>query len=77
MPTLTPERADDIIAGWLTGTDVVDGWDNPAGPLFISGKYAEADVAMTGGGGGDGSYGDTGCAMCTGSFCGMYIIQCM
>lgn len=77
MPTLTPERADDIIAGWLAGTEVVDGWDNPAGPLFVGGKYAEADITMTGSGGGAyQSYGATGCAMCTGSYCDGWIINC-
>jgi predicted Zn-dependent protease len=78
MPTLTPERADEVIAAWLGGAeDVVAGWDNPAGPLFIGGKYAEADITMTGtGGGAYQSYGVTGCAMCSGSWCNGMGIDC-
>lgn len=75
MPALTPERADDIIAGWLAGTDVVDGWHNPAGPLFISGKYAEADITMAGFDS-DGSLGPTGCGPCTGSVCNTIYFEC-
>lgn len=75
MPTMAPERADEIVNGWLGGTDL-QGWDNPAGPLFVSGKYAEADITMTGGGGTEGSYGVTGCGMCSGSYCGGMYYMC-
>lgn len=71
MPTtLAPERADEIITRWLDGTDPVDGWDSPAGPLFMSGKYAEYEITLTGGGGVPfPSGGVTGCGQCTGSIC--------
>lgn len=46
MPKLTPEQADRIVAGWRSGTQLVEGWDNPAGPLFASGEYAEADITL-------------------------------
>lgn len=47
MPTLAPERtADELVARWRLGLDE-DGWDNPAGPLFIGG-YAESEITMTG-----------------------------
>jgi hypothetical protein len=75
MPTMAPEQADEIITGWLAGIDL-QGWDNPAGPLFISGKYAEADITATGGGGTEASGGMTGCGMCTGSYCNGLIIHC-
>jgi hypothetical protein len=45
MPTFTIERADEIVAGWRTG---FDGSDNPAGQLYQTGDYAEADITMTG-----------------------------
>ncbi|BCJ70109.1 MULTISPECIES: DUF6229 family protein [Polymorphospora] len=70
MSTLAPERADEIIESWLTGTAPVDGWENPAGPLFNSGRYAEYDITATGGGGGITTH--TGCGPCTGS----YPIEC-
>jgi len=61
MPTatLTTDLADEIIAGWRSGT-ILEGWDNPAGPLFPAGKYAEHEITMTGG-------GTTRCSSCTGS----------
>jgi hypothetical protein len=72
--SLTPERADVIIAGWLAGIDVVGGWDSPAGPLFVSGKYAEADI--TAAGGICASYGSTDCGPCTGSWSVGWNIEC-
>ncbi|MEV0731538.1 DUF6229 family protein [Polymorphospora sp. NPDC050346] len=75
MSTLAPERADEIIKSWLTGTELVDGWDNPAGPLFLGGIYAEADITATGGGG-TGSISVTGCAWCSGSICNGRRILC-
>lgn len=33
--------ANRMIAAWRTGA----GDDNPAGPLFVSGEFAEADIA--------------------------------
>lgn len=75
MTTAALDRVDEIIAGWLQSPDALD-WDNPAGPLFPSGKHAESDLTMTGGGSGDGSSTMTGCAQCTGSLCNGMIIQC-
>ena len=46
MPKLTQEQADRIVAGWRSGTELVEGWENPAGPLFASGEYAEADITL-------------------------------
>ncbi|BCJ70107.1 DUF6229 family protein [Polymorphospora rubra] len=47
MSTLAPERTDEIIKSWLTGTELVDGWDSPAGPLFLGGRYVESDITAT------------------------------
>ncbi|MCK2218786.1 DUF6229 family protein [Actinomadura sp. ATCC 31491] len=46
MSRMTAELAERIVAGWRSGADTVDGWDNPAGPLFAGGEYAEADITM-------------------------------
>lgn len=48
MPTIAPERAEQIVAAWRGGVEPVDGWENPSGPLYPSGAYAEADITMTG-----------------------------
>jgi hypothetical protein len=74
MTTAVRERVDEIIAGWLARPEEM-GWDGVAGPLFPNG-YAEGDITMTGGGGGDGSSGMTGCLLCTGSICNGMIIHC-
>ena len=37
---------DDIVSGWLSGSDSIGGYDNPAGPLFIEGAAA-TEAAMT------------------------------
>ncbi|MEV0608755.1 DUF6229 family protein [Polymorphospora rubra] len=73
MSTLAPERADEIIESWLTGIEPVDGWENPAGPLFLGGKYAESDITATGSGG---SNSITGCGWCSGSICNGMPIHC-
>jgi uncharacterized protein DUF6229 len=44
MP-VTLERSEEIVSAWRSGTDV-EGWDNPAGPLFI-GDYAESEITLT------------------------------
>ncbi|MET8143624.1 DUF6229 family protein [Sphaerisporangium sp. NPDC005288] len=44
MP-LTLDRSEEIVAAWRSGADV-EGWDNPAGPLFI-GDYAESEITLT------------------------------
>ena len=46
MPVLSPERVDEVVAGWR---DFGDDRENPAGPLFIDG-YTESEITMTGGG---------------------------
>lgn len=70
MSTLAPERTDDLIASWLDAPES----DSPAGPLYLGGKYAEYEITMTGSP--SGSYGMTGCGMCTGSICDGFIIHC-
>lgn len=37
---------DDVVSGWLSGQDSIEGHDNPAGPLFIEGSVA-TEAAMT------------------------------
>jgi hypothetical protein len=76
MPTQAPERPDEIITTWLDGNDPIDGWDNPAGPLFLSGKHAEYEITATGGGGAASSMGMSHCGPCTGSFCNGISIEC-
>ncbi|MEV0612871.1 DUF6229 family protein [Nonomuraea sp. NPDC050404] len=46
MARMTAELAGQIVAGWRGGPQPVEGWDSPAGPLFSSGDYAEADITM-------------------------------
>ena len=43
------QQTDEIVAGWLSGSDSVDGLANPAGPLYIEG-YAVTEAALTGAG---------------------------
>ena len=31
------QQNDNVVLGWLTGSENVSGFDNPAGPLFIDG----------------------------------------
>ena len=72
MPELTEEQVDRIVDAWRTGK-TADGWDNPAGPLFAAGDYAEAEITMeailasTGCGGGGGGGGTGQCSACTAS----------
>jgi hypothetical protein len=71
MPKLSEEQADRIVAGWRSGEQTVEGWENPAGPLFAGGEYAEAEITMeaimasTGCGGNPG--GTAQCSACTAS----------
>ena len=40
---------DDVVTGWMNGSDSIDGLDNPAGSLYIEGQAAtEAALAGTG-----------------------------
>lgn len=42
------QNNDDVVAGWLNGSDRIDGLDNPAGSLYIEGQaVAEAALAST------------------------------
>lgn len=56
MPVLAPERVDRIVDAWRKGIDT-EALDNPAGPLFDVGGFAEYDITMTGGGHGPGTTG--------------------
>ncbi len=38
--------SDDIVSGWLSGADSMDGHENPAGPLYTYGEAA-TEEAMT------------------------------
>lgn len=29
------QQNDDVVSGWLNGTDSIGGLDNPAGPLYV------------------------------------------
>jgi hypothetical protein len=53
----------------LSGAELVAQWrnggDSPAGPLFASGQFAEADIVNA-------TALDTNCCLCTGS----WTIQC-
>jgi hypothetical protein len=40
------QQSDDVISGWLSGSDSIDGLDNPAGPLYIEGQEA-TEAALT------------------------------
>ncbi len=39
-------QSNDIVSGWLTGADSVDGYENPAGPLYIEGEGAVDEAMM-------------------------------
>jgi hypothetical protein len=41
MPTAMLEAAEDVIARWRSSPD----GDSPAGPLYSTGAFAEADIA--------------------------------
>jgi hypothetical protein len=45
MPTSTVDRGEDIVAGWRTGAPTLEESANPAGPLFVSGRFAASDLA--------------------------------
>ncbi|WP_091799657.1 DUF6229 family protein [Lysobacter sp. yr284] len=73
MEDSTMQQNDDVVSGWLNGSDSVDGQDNPAGSLFIEGQAA-AEAAMTGTGmratlGACGTLGGTSCSYAGGCLC--------
>lgn len=39
-------QTEDIVSGWRNGADNVDGYENPAGPLYIGGADA-VEAALT------------------------------
>jgi hypothetical protein len=47
MSILAPEKAEDIIACWLSTENPDD--NNPAGPLYLGGNHTIADITATGG----------------------------
>jgi Family of unknown function (DUF6229) len=48
MSAIVEERtAEEVVARWRAG-ESVDGLENPAGPLFTGGRYAEYEVTMNG-----------------------------
>ncbi len=61
MPKMTDAQVNEILAGWLSGSESAHGMTNPAGPLFVGG--AETETSLT-----DASYAlFTGCSACTAS----------
>jgi hypothetical protein len=55
-------QTDKILAGWLSGADSVDGYDNPAGSLYTEGHattiaaFTNTDIALA-----------SNCSSCTAS----------
>jgi hypothetical protein len=45
MQTVADIRAEELIASWRTGGSL-DGFENPAGPLFPGGEFAESELTM-------------------------------
>ncbi|HET6214680.1 MAG TPA: DUF6229 family protein [Micromonosporaceae bacterium] len=37
-------NAETIVAGWRGGAETVEGYANPAGPLFLGGERTESDL---------------------------------
>lgn len=46
MPVLGTERAHEIVAGWRRSIEPTHGLGNPAGDLYASGAFAEADIVQ-------------------------------
>jgi len=45
MSTPTGDHGEAIATAWRTGTPTVEEPESPAGPLFVSGRFAAADLA--------------------------------
>ncbi|HEX2419730.1 MAG TPA: DUF6229 family protein [Micromonosporaceae bacterium] len=43
MSPVELQSAEQVVARWRSGADA----DSPAGPLFLSGEYAEADITQS------------------------------
>ena len=54
-------RIDEIVAGWLSGSESTQGVNNPAGPLYVGGEATEAALTNAT----DALY--SRCSSCTGS----------
>lgn len=52
---------DPVVSGWRGGAAMVDGLDNPAGPLFVGGEATELDLVEVD------FAALTACSSCTGS----------
>ncbi len=62
---------DEIVSGWLSGSDSIGGYDNPAGPLYIEGQAA-TEAALTSAGPEMNTltlHGSTTCSMAKGCAC--------
>lgn len=62
---------DEIVSGWLSGSDSISGYDNPAGPLYIEGQAA-TEAALTSAGQEMNTlslHGSTTCSMARGCAC--------
>jgi hypothetical protein len=46
MPVVGTEHAHEIVAGWRRSTEPTHGLGNPAGELYASGTFAEADIVQ-------------------------------
>ncbi|MFP2961340.1 DUF6229 family protein [Myxococcus sp. 1LA] len=42
MANMTDARVQEILAGWLSGSEAAHGMSNPAGPLYVGGDATEA-----------------------------------
>ncbi|XXF76943.1 DUF6229 family protein [Myxococcaceae bacterium GXIMD 01537] len=40
MSKATEARVDEIVSGWLSGSETTAGMNNPAGPLYVGGASA-------------------------------------
>ncbi|GIH11595.1 hypothetical protein Rhe02_96620 [Rhizocola hellebori] len=45
MKLLSPVQVDQVAASWRLGLDTAE--DNPAGPLFLAGRYAVGEITAS------------------------------
>lgn len=61
MPKMTDAQVNEVLSGWLSGSEHAHGLTNPAGPLYVGGAETESSLTDT----------DfllfTGCSACTAS----------
>jgi hypothetical protein len=48
MTTMTIAAAEELAVRWRSTTDLPEGMEHPAGPLFSGDMYTEAEISMTG-----------------------------